>query len=175
MSQPPGSHPADGQGPGDLFGGQPDWDVRRPRRDSYGVVGAGLATVGLVVVLISLLAVDWLEGIGRFTAVRDLVLSAPRAAGFSKVYFGWLIFVLGAAAFVLALLGNAPTSGSGGFRALGALAGIAGGGLAFLAIRLQSAVRYSEYLGHARAGFWLAVGGFAVIALGALIGPRRRW
>lgn len=111
----------------------------------------------------------------------------------AKAYFGWLGWVLLAAVVVLAILGNLPARGISGLgRGLGLLVGLAGIGLTFWAIKLLSLSSsliaqvpsseraqledinsYSFYWHHVSIGFWLAVAGFAVAGIGAVLGPRR--
>jgi hypothetical protein len=147
--------------------------TQRPAK-SYGIAGAVLAVLGAAALAVAFTVPDWLDTNG-FSRIRRALGHAAWAAGFSKAYFTWLAFALAALAFVLALAANAPTAASGLLRLLGLLAGLAGAGLTFLAIRVNPHVAYSQYLHHVRAGFWVAVGGFLGVGVGAVVGPRSRW
>ena len=106
--------------------------------------------------------------------------------GVAPAYFSWLGWTLLVAGVVFALVGASPLSGfSEAGRVLGLLAGIAGVGASFGAIyiaRLDPSLAntlhipqpgYLDYLKHVSVGFFLAVGGFALIAIGAAMGPNR--
>jgi hypothetical protein len=105
--------------------------------------------------------------------------------GIGPTYFGWLAWVLLAVTVLFAVVAALPTSAATAFRWLGAGIAIVAIALTFWAIYLISVTgqlrtqiggspRYSDFLSHTAVGFYLAVGGFLLIAIGALIGPRRR-
>jgi hypothetical protein len=181
---PPGSQygaPPPGYGSG--YGAGP------PRR-SLGVVGIVLAVLGTAAAVIAFTATNWFDGgRSRFGDVHDALDQIDRAHAANSVsvaYFGWLAWVLLGVAAAAALLGNVPSAASAPLRVIGALVAVGGIVVTFLAVKLISkdAVAraagapdgYWQYLKHAAkapAGY-LAVGGFLLIMIGALVGPRRR-
>jgi hypothetical protein len=172
--------------------GQPyGYGTPRVGRPAVGTVGIVLAVVGAVAGIIAFTATNWYDGSGRshFSNLHDAVNQLDRlhaAAGLASIYYGWLAWTLLAVGTVAAMLANLPSPASAALRVVGALVGVAGVVFTFLAIRLISkgAVAssagapnsYSEYLKHAAKApsLYLAAGGFLLITIGALIGPRRR-
>lgn len=154
---------------------------------SFGTLGAILAIVGAILVVVSFTVLDWfdkqsLNGLSssHFSDVHRVLNEAGGlAAGTSKLYFAWLGWALVIVVAVLALVANMPSPLATLFRVIGAVAGAAAIGVTFLAIKLASAPAgapapaYSDYIKHARLGFYFAVGGFLIMAIGALIGPSR--
>ena len=171
--QPPGYQPAPSTGPG--------YGPSTGR--AFGVAGAVLAVIGAALIVVAYTALDWFthsstDGPSHFSDVKNVVKQADAvglANSFAKLYFGWLGWVLLVAAFVLALLANVPSAAAGVARPLGAVVGLAGIGATFWALKFLSTSKpsYSEYLKHARLGFWFTVAGFVLIAIGAMVGPRR--
>jgi hypothetical protein len=144
--------------------------------ESFGVVGAVLAVAGAVAGVISFTAVEWFHEIpAKFSRMHDILDQAPdsQVTGIAKAYFGWLAWVLLAVAVIAALAANIPSSMSPVMRPIGALVGLAGIGVTFWAIKFGTSDKYTEYLKHADAGFYVALGAFALTAIGSLIGPRR--
>ena len=106
--------------------------------------------------------------------------------GIAPAYFSWLGWTLLVGGVALALIGASPVSGfSEVGRTLGVLAGVAGVGATFGAIYLfrfdaglagqlnTAQPGYLDYLKHTSVGFFLAVGGFVLVAVGAAMGPSR--
>jgi hypothetical protein len=148
-------------------------------RRAVGVVGLILALIGVAVVIASFTALDWLSGddvLGGtasvdFKDLHDIVGSDSPTL--QRLYFSWLGWALLAAVAVFALLGNLPTRSHPLWRVLGALTGVAGAVVTFFAVYTDGTT-LRELIVHASDGFWLALAGFLVAALGAVIGPRRR-
>lgn len=150
---------------------------------SFGTLGAILAIVGAILVVVSFTVLDWFEkqslnglSSSHFSDVhRVLEEAGGLAAGTSKLYFAWLGWAMVVVVAVLALVANMPSPLATLFRIIGAVAGAAAIGVTFLAIKLASVPTpaYSDYIKHARLGFYFAVGGFLIMAIGALIGPSR--
>lgn len=157
------------------------YPVVNESHQGFGVVGAIFAVVGAILGVVALTAVNWFTQTGsdprsHFGDVHRLLNEAgPFATGVSKLYFAWLAWALLAAAFVFAILAVLPTPASGPLRALGAIAALAGIGVTFWAGKLltTSSPSYTEYLKHARLGFYFILGAFLLIGIGALIGPGR--
>jgi hypothetical protein len=148
-------------------------------RSGVGVVGIVLALAGAALGIISLTAVRWFSDVGpgnsgKFPNIHNLIkLLHTDATGIGKAYFNWLAWTLVIAAAALALLANLPTPASSGLRMLGALVGLAGIGLTFWGIDFAHGESYSQFLKHARIGFYLMLGAFLLTTIGSLIGPRR--
>jgi hypothetical protein len=143
----------------------------------FGVVGATLAGVGGVLLIIAFTAVDWLSlgGSISFSDIHDrLAQNSTGSTGVADTYFSWLGWVLVVAVVVIAIAANLPSPASGPLRAFGAIVAAAAIALTFFAIQLSDGLAYSSFIKHAAAGFYLALGGFLLAGIGALIGPSRR-
>lgn len=162
----PGSY---GRPPSGAAGGRP--------RKRFGLVGLVLSVVGAAAVVVAFLAsIDWGKSSNTtYSKIHDLLSGAPsdQVTTLAKLYFSWLGWVLLAAAFVLALLAALPTPAAGVLRTLGLLVGLGGAVVTFFAIKLATDAGFIDYLKTARVGFYLAIAGFVVIAIGALIGARK--
>lgn len=154
----------------------------------FGLVGAGIAAIGAIVLIVAFTAINWFDGSGdsHFGDLHKLAGALDDknlASSWSVVYFGWLSWVLLAVGFIVAILANLPSPLSAILRGLGVLIGLVGIALTFAAIKLTKSAaaaqqagsppNYGDYFKHVSIGFWLAVVGFLVIAIGAVIGPRR--
>ncbi len=163
-----------------IYGGSappPSPYVSTTSGQTFGIVGAALALVGAVLGVISLTAVKWFSDTGKahFSDIHDIVKAlGSEGTGMGKVYFGWLAWVLLAAAVVTALLANLPSSASAALRSLGVLVSLVGIGLTFLGIKFATNTKYSDFLKHANVGFYLVLGAFLLTAIGSAIGPGRR-
>jgi hypothetical protein len=145
---------------------------------AFGVLGTVIAAVGAVLVVLSFTVLDWLtrgsEPDSHFRTIRRVLSrDAVPAAGPAKLYFSWLGWALLVAVVVFALLANLPSPLTNAFRVIGALGAAAAIAVTFVAIKLADGPAYSEYLKHARIGFYVAVGGFLLVGIGALVGPAR--
>lgn len=146
----------------------------------FGVAGATLAGVGAVLLVLSFTALQWFSkfgvGTGTFGDVHDaLGAGAGQAAGLADAYFSWLAWTLGVVAVVVAILANLPSAAAGPLRALGAVLAAAAIAVTFFALRLGDSAAYSDYLKHARIGFYFALLGFLLVGIGALVGPKSRF
>jgi hypothetical protein len=140
----------------------------------FGVVGATLAGVGAILLIISFTAVNWFNGShSGFSDISDQLDGQGNAApGLASAYFSWLGWVLAIALVVIAIAANLPSPASGPLRAFGAILAAAGIAVTFFAIRFSDGVAYTEFLKHARLGFYLALAGFLIAGIGALVGPK---
>jgi hypothetical protein len=153
---------------------------------SFGVVSALITVAGIVLVVVAFTAVNWFDGKGS-SHFHDIhkVLSTPGIGRFTSTlsppYFSWLGWVLLAAAGVTALLAAVPATGAA-FRIIGLLVGLAAVAITFIALKFFNSHGheissqfggYSDYIKHASTGFYLAAGGFLLMAIGAAIGSRR--
>ena len=201
--QPYGQQPQYGQpgyGPPPGYGGPPGYGAPAgyggpggygPPRARFGLVGTALAAVGAVLLIVAFTATHWYDGSqdSSFSKVKDqldVVDKAGAAEGIAKAYFGWLAWVLLALAVLVAIAANLPSPAAGVLRAVGAVVGIAGIVVTFLAIKLVDTSKipgagsvsgvpdsYSDYLKHTGVAFYLALGGFLLAAVGSIIGPRK--
>lgn len=153
----------------------------------FGLVGAVLTGLGALLVVLAFTALDWYgkNGLsGSQSRFSDIHKALDQIGDFAqspaKLYFGWLGWVLLAAAAVTALIAALPTVGMP-FRVLGVLVAIAAVVLTFLSIQLvkndqavEKAFRgYGAWLKHGRLGFYTAIAGFVLMGVGAAIGPSR--
>jgi hypothetical protein len=188
--QPGYGQPAYGQ---PAYGGAPPAAPARPASElSFGVVGAILTLVGAALAVVAFTATNWfkIEGEkGDFSDTRRALNriddAVQAASGVAHAYFGWLAWTLLAVAAVLALVGQLPTPTSRLFRTLGALAALAGIVFTLLAVNLISRPgiarragapdSWLDWLKNAgkQPSLYLALGGFLLILIGALSGPRR--
>jgi hypothetical protein len=151
----------------------------------FGAISFLVTLIGAFVVVLAFTAVDWTRGTSSsFSDIHTVLDHADEVFGISpeavaKAYFGFLGWALLAATVLCALLAAVPAIGSP-FRILAPVLAVSAIVLTFLAIKLfknnaaAGLVRdYSDYLKDSRAGFYLAVGGFLLIGIGAAIGPGR--
>lgn len=145
----------------------------------FGVVGATLAGVGAVLLVISFTALEWFAkftGSGSFGDVHDQLDANPgQASGLASAYFSWLAWTLAVASVIVAILANLPSPASGPLRALGAVLASAAIAVSFFALRLANGGAYGDYIKQARIGFYFAVVGFLLVGIGALVGPKSRF
>ena len=170
---PPGHGPP-GHGPpsGPYIGAGP--------RPTFGALGAVIAIAGAIAVVLAYTALDWFDGgsSSTFSDVHDVVTAAPSHAvtGLAAAYFGWLAWLLLCGSVIVAIAANAASNASAVVRAAGVLVGAVSAVVTLFAIKLDGtgSRSLSDYLHHARVGFYLALAGFLLLAVGAAIGPRRR-
>jgi hypothetical protein len=140
--------------------------------DSFGIAGTVLALLGGILTVVAFTAVNWFSGSNTtFGDISDRL--GGNASGFATAYFNWLGWVFLVVAVVAGVLSSVPTPALRVFRIIGTVVGFAGAGLTFLAIDLANGTSYSQYIEHARLGFYFAVIGLALAGVGAAIGPRR--
>jgi hypothetical protein len=155
-----------------------------PATRGFGYVGAALVVVGAILIVIAFTATNWYDGPGQshFSDLHDAVKTFHTRGydfGAAYLYFSWLAWALFAAAVLIGLLANLPTPASAALRVFGALAGIAGIVLTFLAIKLVNngdfarqigaPTSYGNYLKHASVAFYLAVAGFLLTTIGSIV------
>jgi hypothetical protein len=196
-----GQQPGYGQPPPPGYGQQPGYGqpaamgpetTRMARLDPgpserFGVVSAVLTGLGALLVIVAFTALNWFPknvvagSSSKFSDIhKALGLIGGLAEGPAKLYFSWLGWALLAAAAVTALLAALPAVGAP-FRVIGVLVAVAGIAMTFVAIHLlkssdqvpSSYNSYSGWLKHARIGFYVALAGFALMAVGAATGPSR--
>jgi hypothetical protein len=179
QQQPPGGFGQYQYGQPTPGGAPPPAPYTQPRaRYGVGVVGIVFAIVGGVLGVVAFTALDWFSGNdpSHFSDVHDVLKLAHAQHvdnGAAYLYFSWLGWALLAAAVVVAILACLPSPASPGLRVLGALLGLVGIGLTFWAVEFVHGPAYSEFLKHARVGFYFTLGAFLLTFIGSLIGPRR--
>ncbi len=143
---------------------------------TFGWLGFGMSVIGSVMVLVSYSALIWI-GAGnytfpdlrqRITAIDSDVLVHPVA----KTYFSWLGWAILALVAVCAILAATPAL-SGPFRILAPLLAVAAIALTLVAIDITNQRAYGVWFRDARAGFYLALVGFVLVAIGSALGPGR--
>ncbi|MGH8859830.1 MAG: hypothetical protein ACRDVG_01120 [Jatrophihabitantaceae bacterium] len=140
----------------------------------FGVVGATLAGVGAIVLIIAFTALDWYKATpSSLGDVSDNLDGSSGAAGLASSYFSWLAWLLAIALVIVAIGANLPSPASGPLRALGGILAAAAIAITFFAIKLDSAgIPYTTYLKNLRLGFYFALAGFVIAGIGALVGPK---
>ncbi|MDT4917661.1 MAG: hypothetical protein QOH89_2361 [Pseudonocardiales bacterium] len=164
-----------GQYGGQQYGAPQPYQMGTVSRQ-FGIVGTVLAVLGAAACVVSFTALDWFKelGNGKFSDLSDLTgQDGAGATGIATLYFGWLAWVLLAAAVVAAILANLPSGVSSAMRPIGALLGLAGIGATLWAVGIAHGRGWTFFLKRADIGFYVALGGFLLITIGALIGPRR--
>ena len=156
----------------------------------FGIAGVVLAVLGAVLGVLAFTVLNWFDSgseHSHFSDVRD-VLRLLHSVGADHttayLYFKWLAWVLLAVAVVSAIVANAATPLATTFRFFGALVGLAGIVVTFVAIDLVGAVPagtdttgspngYWEYLKHSRVAFYFAIAAFLMTTVASLVAPRR--
>ena len=141
----------------------------------FGVVGVTLVGIGAVLLIIAFTAVNWYKATRDtgFGDISDALDRTNSAAGVASAYFGWLAWLLLVALVIVGVVANLPSPASGPLRALGGILAAAAIALTFFAVKLDDSLSMSDYLKNARVGFYLALAGFLIAGIGALIGPTR--
>jgi hypothetical protein len=151
-------------------------DPQRGRQ--FGVVGAVLTALGAIAVLVSFTTVDWLKFPNTsFSLIHHRFSGAhPGISGLTQAYFSWVGWLLFGLVFVAAFCANLPQRRLALLRPIGFALAVVAIGLTFWAISFSNSVRptYLEYLRMERTGFYLAIAGFLMMGIGALMGARRR-
>lgn len=155
-------------------------------RRALGGRGIALVLLGTALVVASLVGLTWysvtakadVAGSGfTFTDLRANAdqLSAPVASA----YFDWLAWALLIGAAVVGIVANIPLPTANVLRVLGFLAGVAGAiGTYYALAQLFYAQHAAGGSGHgvwhnSTLGLWCALAGFALLAIGAVLGPSR--
>lgn len=144
-----------------------------------------LVVVGAALVVLSVATLQWYrvnQGVdvaGSGFTFHDLQQNADQLnAPVATAYFNWLAFTLGVAVTITGILANVPLPANGLLRVLGFLCGAGGVVGTYYAL---SQLFYAEHaaggskhgvLDNATYGVWCAFAGFALAAIGALLGPR---
>ncbi|MGN6608583.1 MAG: hypothetical protein ACTHMS_16430 [Jatrophihabitans sp.] len=178
--QPPayGQQPGYGQQPAYGGYGQPSGARPGAAGRSLGIVALVLTVLGAAAVVVGFTALNWFTGSDRshFSDIGKVTKAlGDQANSFSDAYFHWLGWVLLAVAAVVAVVAALPSGFAAAARTLGVLIGLAAAGATVWALKFEGTggPAFSEYIKHARAGFYVAGGGFLLIAIGAAVGPRR--
>jgi hypothetical protein len=143
---------------------------------TFGVAAVLLVAAGAVLGVVAFTAVNWghRRRSSTFPQVhRGLQQLGNQAEAVARAYFGWLAWALLIVAVVCAVLAATPAI-STPFRIVAPIVALAGLVFTVLAIRLWPQLSYAQFLKDARAGFYLALGGFLLIGIGSLLGPGRK-
>ncbi|MBV9594041.1 MAG: hypothetical protein JO147_09675 [Actinobacteria bacterium] len=144
----------------------------------FGILGSITALIGAAAVVVAFTALSWIkdsaEGIPslKFKDLHDLIdFGGSGAPTISRWYFGWLGWTFFGVMIVLALLANSPTFMHGLFRGLAFVVGLAAAVCTLFALK-TGGTSWSDLFKYAGVGFWIAIAGFVVMAIGSLTGPR---
>lgn len=139
---------------------------------TVGVIGFLLVLLGLAAVLIGMFALNWLAETD-FGQLHDAASERGGGSGFAKSYYQWLGYTMLALATALGLLANLPIRSGAGLRVVAAVVALLGAGMTTYAISLSGQEAFGDFFDAAQAGYFVAIAGFIVIAVGAVIRPRR--
>lgn len=173
---------------------QPYTQPYPPSQRRLGALGLGTAFLGATAVFASFVGLPWFDDgtvyayndrSGSFSVIRTVIERIQinpdvTVEPVAVHYFSWLSWALLLACGGAAVVANLPTRAAGAFRTVGLLVSLVAVGLTFWAIDLLSVhggpvpdPGYGTYFGATSVGFWAAVGGFALMGVGSLIGARR--
>lgn len=179
----------------------------RPQR-TLGVPGLIATVIGAILLVIGFTALDWFHKVsgdqfggsdsgGRFSDIHHTIdlldnslahnsqLAGEFHFGISKLYFGWLGWVLLAVSILAALIAVLPTPATPVMRVIALAAGLVGAGLTVWAAdvftvsgQLKAQIEgqlgftpsFSFWIKHSYLGGWFAVAGFLFVAIGGLLG-----
>ena len=149
------------------------------------VRGAGLLLVlaGALLALLSFRFLDWYDvpsggadtaGDPTFAALHDSAQQLG-GAGVALAYFQWLSWTLVIAVAVIGLGAAIPLPGADLLRLLGFLLGLLGAVATYYALaQHQNAIGSTRGVFYnATWGVWVAIGGFLIAGIGAVLGPRK--
>ena len=148
--------------------------------------GVALVLAGAVLILVSFGFLDWYDvpargadsvGNATFGHLQSLA-DQLSGAGSAHAYFGWLGWVLLIALILAGVAANVPFSAADPCRVAGFLLGLAGLVITYLAVTqlhnaqvAAGAAKHSVFY-NSTWGLWAALVGFALGAVGAVLGPR---
>jgi len=151
-------------------------------RRTIGVPGVALVLLGAIAVLLSFRFLHWYDVPAGHDSSGDVTFSKLHAsadqlggAGVAAAYFGWLGWVLLIAGIALGVAANVPSPLADPLRVAGFVVGLlgTGGTLYALAQHFNATGSTHGILHNAASGTWAALAGFAVMAVGSALGPRR--
>lgn len=135
---------------------------------------------GAVMLLVSFTSLNWYPGSTGADAVPDITFRklhaqshGPGVPAITEAYFSWLAWVLLIAVIVVAVLANLPSRTANALRMLGFFLGLVAAALTYLALEEPHEGTTGSALDHAQSGIWLALAGYLVAGIGAVIGPLR--
>jgi hypothetical protein len=151
------------------------------------VVGVAVVLVGAVLALIAFRFLDWYDtaargaDTARTSTFSDLQDNADQlsGAGAATAYFDWLAWVLLITLVCVGVAANLPIVPADVLRIVGTVLGVAGVVATYFAVAQLHNAQVAAGGAHHNAfynstwGLWLTFVGFAVGAIGALLGPRR--
>lgn len=153
------------------------------RQPAAGGLGATVALGGAGVVLLSSTSLSWWVSAKHTLTFRSLAKFIPVGpvgnATIFSLYFSWLSWALMFSAVVLAVAASMPVRAAGQFRIAGTFLALLGAALTPVALysNAQSLEHSVEHVrgaqAHASVGPWVALGGYVLIAAGALAAPLR--
>jgi len=149
---------------------------------TIGVTGVVLVLAGAALALLSFRVLHWYDVPSGHDSSGDVTFGKLHAsadqlggAGLAAAYFGWLAWMLLLAGIVLGVGANLPSGLADPLRVTGFVVGLVGAGGTLLALRQHFHAAGSDHgiFHNASWGIWAALAGYALIAAGAALGPRR--
>lgn len=140
--------------------------------EQFGIASMVCSLLGAILTIVCLTSLQWFSVDGGSRSFSDIG-DYSTIAGFAKAYFGWFAWTFLIISTISAVAASFPSPALRALRVLGVVAAFATAGLSFLAVQVNTARSYVDWLGDARIGFYLAIAGFIVIGVGAAIGPRK--
>jgi hypothetical protein len=151
-------------------------------RRTIGVAGVVLVLAGAVLILLSFRFLHWYDVPSGHDSSGDVTFSKLHSsaaqlggAGVATAYFAWLAWLLLLAGIALGVAANLPSAIADPLRVTGFVVGLVGAGGTLLALAQHFHAAGSDHgiFHNASWGVWAALAGYALIALGAALGPRR--
>ena len=151
-------------------------------RRTIGVPGVVLVLLGALCVLLAFRFLHWYDVPAAHDSSGDVTFSKLHAsadqlggAGVAAAYFGWLAWLLLLAGIALGVAANLPTGLADPLRVVGFLVGLLGTAGTYYALAQHFNATGSPHgiFHNSTWGTWAALAGFAIMAVGSALGPRR--
>jgi hypothetical protein len=179
--QQPGNYPQQPSGYDYQQPQQPAWRSRYDQpRESAGIVGLAVATVGALLLVIGVAALNWYTVLGQEGKLTDLGDSAKDIdAGLMKAYSGYLVWILVLAVVAAAVVASLPSGAAALFRIITPVLGVIGVVITLLASSTfwnkakDTGLQDAGVFKHAQIGLFLTLAGFLIVGIAGVFGPRR--
>jgi hypothetical protein len=153
---------------------------------AIGVPGAVLVLAGSALVLIAYRFLEWYDTPARADSAPKITFSELHGsadqldgAGAANAYFNWLAWLLLIALVLTGVAATMPIQFADALRVVGCVVGVVGVAATYFAVAQLHNAQVAAGGAHHNAfynstwGLWLTFAGFAVGAVGALLGPRK--
>ncbi|TAM91933.1 MAG: hypothetical protein EPN43_03330 [Jatrophihabitans sp.] len=152
---------------------------------AFGFVGALVLVAGLLPVLIAITSASWFTGVPvnvgdkvflsplqpTYDQVATLISRSSEGSGLAGAYFGWLAWAMLGLLFACALAALVPSRVRTASRVIAPAVAVAAIVVTTLSLELVNGGDFSFWWRLRGTGYWLAVAGFAVMGVGAALGP----